>query len=92
VTKIHRIISFDQKPWLKPWIDCCTERRKEARDEFQSDLAKLQANASFGKTIEQARNRQNVRLICDQNKLTKAVSWYTFRRAEIIHDDLTMVR
>jgi len=24
VTKIHRIISFDQKPWLKPWIDYCT--------------------------------------------------------------------
>ena len=63
--KIHRIISFDQKPWLKPWIDYCTERRKVARDEFKSDLAKLQANATFGKTIEQVRHRVDVRLICD---------------------------
>ena len=31
LTKIYRIISFDQKPWLKPWIDYCTERRKMAR-------------------------------------------------------------
>jgi len=41
------------------------------RDEFESDLAKLQANATFGKTMEQVRHRVNVRLICDPNKLQK---------------------
>jgi len=91
-TKIHRIISFDQKPWLKPWIDYCTERRKMARDEFESDLAKSQANATFGKIMEQVRHRVNVRLICDPNKLAKAVSRPTFHCAEIINDDLTLVR
>jgi len=91
LTKIHRIISFDQEPWLKPWIDYCTQRHQMARDEFESDLAKLQANATFGKTMEQVRNRVNVRLICDPNKLMKAVSRPTFRRAEIINDDLTLV-
>jgi len=38
LSKIHRVISFDQRPWLKPWIDYCTERRKMARDEFESNL------------------------------------------------------
>jgi len=38
--------------------------------------------------MEQVRNR----LTCDPNKLAKAVSLPTFRRAEIINDDLTMVR
>jgi len=92
LSKSHRIISFDQNPWLEPWIAYCTKRRKMARVEFESDLAKLQANASFGKTMEQVRHRFNVRLICDPNKLTKAVSRTTFRRAEIINDDLTLVR
>jgi len=92
LTKIHRIISFDQKPWLKPWIDYCIERRKMARDKFESDLEKLQANATFGKTMEQVRHRVNVRLICDPNKLAKAVSRPTFRCAEIINYDLTLVR
>jgi len=92
VTKIYRIISFTQCPWLKPWIDYCTQRRQLARNEFESDLAKLQSNATFGKTMDQVRNRVNVRLICDPNKLTKAVSRPAFRRAEIINHDLTMIR
>jgi len=63
-----------------------------ARDEFKSDLAKLQANVTFGKTMEQVRHRVNVRLICDPNKLAKSVSQPTFRCAEIINDDLTLAR
>jgi len=57
LSKIHRVISFEQKPWLEPWIGYCTERRKMARDEFESDLAKLHANATFGKIMEQIRHR-----------------------------------
>jgi len=91
LTKIHRVISFEQEAWLKPWIDYCTQRRQMARDEFESDLAKLQANATVGKTMEQVRNRVNVCLICNPNKLTKAVSRPTFHHAEIIHDNLTLV-
>jgi len=63
-----------------------------ARDKLESDLAILQANATFGKTVEQVRHRVNVRLICNSNKLTKAVSRPTFRCVEIINDDLTLVR
>jgi len=61
-----------------------------AREEFESDLAKLQANITFGKMMEQVRNIVNVCLICDLNKLTKAVSRPTFHHAEI-NNDLTLV-
>jgi len=92
ITKIHRILSHTQRAWLKPWIDLCNEQQKAARSEFESDLAKLQANATFGKTMEQARNRVNVRLIADPNKLLKAVAKVSFRESEIINQDLVMVR
>jgi len=52
ITKIHRILSLTQKAWLKPWIDLCNEQRRAAQSYFESDLAKLQANATFGKTLE----------------------------------------
>ena len=41
--------------------------------------------------MEQVKHRVKVRLICDPNKLAKAVSRPTFRAAEIINDDLTLV-
>jgi len=63
-----------------------------ARSDFESDLAKLQPNATFGKTMENVRNRVNVRLIVDPNKLTKAVSKPSFRQSEIINPDLVMVK
>jgi len=81
VTRIHRILAFDQSAWRKPWIDHCTTMRMQSKSEFQSDLAKVMANATFGKTMKQVRNRQNIRLIADTNKLTKAVSKVSFRQS-----------
>ena len=92
ITKIHRILSFTQSAWLKPWIDLCNEQRRAARSDFESDMAKLQANATFGKTLEQVRNRVNIRLIADPNKLLKTVASVSFRQSEIINSDLVMVR
>ena len=92
ITKIHRIVSFFQSKWLKPWIDVCTRQRIMAKSDFEADLAKLQANATFGKTMENVRNRVNVRLIVDPDNLTKAVSKPSFRQSEIINQDLVMVK
>ena len=49
-------------------------------------------NATFGKSIEQVRNRVNVRLIADPNKAMKAVAKTTFRHSEIVNADLVMVK
>ena len=92
ITKYHRILSFSQSCWLKPWIQLCNKQRREATSDFESDLAKLKANATFGKTMEQVRKRVNIRLIVDPNKLLKAVSNVTFRQSEIINKDLVIVR
>jgi len=92
ITKIHRILSFTQEAWLKPWIELCNEQRRAARSDFESDLAKLQANATFGKTMEQMRHRVNVRLIADEKKLLKAVAKISFRYSEIVNEHLVMVR
>jgi len=92
VTKIHRIVSFKQSPWLRPWIELCNKRRREANSDFESNLAKLQANATFGKTMENIKNRVNVRLIDDPDRLIKATSSISFRQSEIVNPELVMVR
>jgi len=85
-------VSFSQSPWLKPWVELCNEQRKAAESDLESDLAKLQANATFGKTLEQVRNRVNIRLIADPQKLQKAVNKASFRESVIVNNDLVMVR
>jgi len=43
------------------------------------------------KLLKQVRHRVNVRLICDEHKLAKAVSKPSFCQSKIINNDLVMV-
>ena len=39
--KVHKVISFRQSTWLKPFIDFNTEQRKLADNDFKKDLFKI---------------------------------------------------
>ena len=71
--KIHRGISFDEDAWLKPYIKSNTKLRTEASSEFEKDFFKLMNNSVFGKTMEDIRNRVDIRLRTDDKSAEKLV-------------------
>ena len=91
VSKVHRVLEFNQSPWLKQYIAFNTEKRKNAKNAFEKEFFKLMNNSVFGKTMENIRKRVDVRLVTDEKKLLKLTSKPTYVSCKIFNENLVAV-
>ena len=89
--KIHRVLEFREKQWLKEYIDFNTEKRKNAKNAFEKDFFKLMNNSVFGKTMENVRKRSNINLETDPDHLLRQTAKPTFVSCKIFHENLVAV-
>ena len=67
VDKVHEIISFRQSRWLEKYINFNTQKRNNAKNDFEKDFYKLLNNAFYGKTMENVRDRLKIKFIKKDN-------------------------
>ena len=79
--KIRRGIGFKKEAFMKPFIEWNTKLRTAAKNDFEKELFKLASNAVYGKTMENVRNRINMRLVNDRKKKANLVRKINFKHA-----------
>ena len=90
--KVHRVISFEQSAWLKPYIMLNTRLRTETKNDFEKDFFKLMNNSVFGKTMENIRNHKNIKLITNEKKYLKYTMKPNFKDGDKFSEHLMWVQ
>ena len=65
--KVYRVIKFNQKAWLKPYIDMNTKLNQKAKNNVEN-------NAVSGKTMENVRKHRNIKLVTTERRRNYLVS------------------
>ena len=86
--RVHRVISFRQEAWLKPYIDLNTELRKNAKNEFEKDFYKLKINSIYGKTVQNDRKHRDIKLVTTEYKRNKLTSEPNYHSTKCISKHL----
>ena len=93
IDKVDKILKFDEKDFLKEYIDLDTELRKNSKNDLEKDLFKLMNNAIVGKSMENVLNKSNVKLIKnDPEKLFKLIKEPNFAHIHKISDKQVLVQ
>ena len=89
--KVHSLIQFKQKVWLKPYIDMNTKLKKEAKNDFEKDFFKLM-NSVFGKIMENVRNHRDIKLITTDKRRKQLVSEPNYHSHKNFSDHLMAIK
>ena len=87
-TKLHKVIRFKQKAWLKPYIYLNTRLRQEgAGDPFAVAFWQLMNNILYDKTIEDASKYRTLKLVNNYQDYVRLVVKLEFVHAKLVADN-----
>ena len=89
--KVHRVIQFNQKAWLKPYIDMNTKLRTEAENKFIKDFFKVMNNAVFGKAMENVRKHSDINLVTTNKRRNQLASELNYHIPKYFPENLMAI-
>lgn len=88
--KVHRVLLFTQKPFLRDFILKCADLRTAAKTKFEKDLIKKKANSVYGKFLEQIQNRMKAKVCRRAEDVRKTACLPGFLDIKIISHNLSL--
>ena len=85
--KVHTLIQFHQEAWLKEYIDMDTEFRKQAKIDFEKDFFKLMNNSAFEKTMENALEHRDIKLVTVDKRKSQLMSEPNYHATELFSEN-----
>ena len=76
---------------MKKYINKNTESRTRAKNDFEKDFFKLMNNSVFGKTMENIRNRVDVKLVASREMASKLSVKPNFQHCTIFDENLVAI-
>ena len=92
--QVTKVLKFKQRPWIKEYIDLNTSLRQKSTCKAEEELPKLFNNSFFGKTCEDVRKYQQVRIVHGSEgvkKLQKLMNSPFFERIKIYNENHAVV-
>ena len=86
--KVNRLIKFNQKAWLKPYIGMNTELRQKVKVNFEEDVFELMKNVAFRKTMKNVRKHGNIRLVTTKRRRNYLVSEPNYHTIKLSTENL----
>ena len=91
VTRIHRVIEFEQEAFVKPYIEFTAKKRAEATSPFKRRTAKLYANANFGKFLQNVRKHMEVKIASKESTVKKYLGSPRFKSFRVLNSSLVAI-
>ena len=89
--KVHRVIKFLKKAWLKSYININTKLRKETKNEFGKDFFQLMNNSVFGKTMENVRKDRDLKLVTTEKRRIRLLSEPNYHTTKQFSENLIAI-
>ena len=91
VTKIHRALLFDQKTYLKTFIDTFVSKHSQAKSKVEKEMYELILNSSFGKMCESVQNRSRCDVVTCPTECARIVANSKFTTFTVIDSNMVVL-
>ena len=88
---MHGVIQFNQKAWLKPYMDMNTKLRIEAEKTLIQDFFKVMNNAVSGKTMENVRKHSDINLVTTNKRRNQLASEPNYHIPKYFRENLMAI-